>query len=171
MTCHVVGQGQLKLPSAREGEAIQVGDDLYGERSAGKATLAAGRAEVVVGDCVSEGGHGPEDSAEIPAGSTPAEARCDKSIRGERDQIRSPTAGKRFSNYSLSSQACRPRHSLSISSRCIQGDSVTDRYGRCDAGSATGGQRKGRREKCSLRKSIDRASCASRTLHTAGNWG
>jgi len=57
-------------------------------------------------------------------------ARCDRSIRGEHDQIRSPTAGKRFGNYSLSSQACRPRHSLSISSRCIQGDSVTDRYGR-----------------------------------------
>src|SRR3954452_10214580 len=78
MTCHVVGQGQLKLPSAREGKAIQVGDDLYGERSAGKATLAAGRAEVVVGDCVSEGGHGSEDSAEIPAGSTAAERDATK---------------------------------------------------------------------------------------------
>src|SRR3954469_5532872 len=45
--------------------------------------------------------------------------------------------GKRFGNYSLLSQACRPRHCLSISSRCIQGDSVTGRCGHCDAGSAT----------------------------------
>ncbi len=57
-------QGQLKVPVARAAKAIQVGDDLYGERSAGKATLAAGRAEVGVRDCSGESGDGPEDSAQ-----------------------------------------------------------------------------------------------------------
>src|SRR5205814_2000576 len=65
-------RGQLKLPKAGKAKAVQVGDDLYGERSAGKATLAAGRAGVGVGDCSGEGGHGPEDSAQVPAGSAPA---------------------------------------------------------------------------------------------------
>ena len=60
---HNSARGQLEFPLARKAKAIQVGDGLYGERSAGKATLAAGRTEDAVGDCVSEGGHGPEDSA------------------------------------------------------------------------------------------------------------
>jgi hypothetical protein len=41
---------QLKIPKADRAKTIQVGDDLYGERSAGKATLAVVRV-VGVGDC------------------------------------------------------------------------------------------------------------------------
>jgi len=64
--------GQLKIPKAGKAKAIQVGDDLYGERSAGKATLAAVKAKVGVGDCGGESGYGPEDSTQVPAGSVPA---------------------------------------------------------------------------------------------------
>jgi len=48
-------------------------EDLYGERSAGKAALAAGSGEIVVGSRRSQGGHGPKDGAEVPAGSAAAE--------------------------------------------------------------------------------------------------
>ena len=47
---------------------------------------------------------------------------------------------------------------------------IDDRSGHCGAGSVTGERRKGQREKCFLPKSIGRASCASRTSRTAGNW-
>jgi RES domain-containing protein len=66
------GRGQLKLPKAGKAKAIQVGDDLYGERSAGKTTLAAVRAEIGLGDCGRESRHGPENGTQVPARSAPA---------------------------------------------------------------------------------------------------
>ena len=64
-------RGQLEFPGHKEEEAIQVEDDLYGERSAGETAVAAG-AETL---CRSRGGkvwHGLEDGAEIPARSMTA---------------------------------------------------------------------------------------------------
>ena len=58
-------------------EAIQVEGDLYGERSSGEAAVATDT-EVGVGSCRGEVGHGPEDSAEVPAGSAPAERDATK---------------------------------------------------------------------------------------------
>ena len=54
--------------------------------------------------------------------------------------------------------------------RRIQAGSVTGKCGHCGAGSGTGERRKDRRGRCSLPKNIGLASCANRTLHTAGNW-
>jgi len=56
-------------------------------------------------------------------------AKCDKSIRGERDQIRSRTAGKRFGNYSLSSQA-RPHLHRRCGFRWRPGRGITGTLGR-----------------------------------------
>src|SRR6185437_5161401 len=70
-------RGQLEFPGDRRAEAIQVGDDLYGEQSAGETALAADT-EVVAGDCGSEIGDGLENGAEIPAGSTIAERDATK---------------------------------------------------------------------------------------------
>jgi hypothetical protein len=65
-------QGQLKFPMAGKANTIQVRDGLYGERSAGKAALSTGRAEVFVRVGGGEGGHGPEDSAKVPTESAHA---------------------------------------------------------------------------------------------------
>ena len=59
-------------------EEIQVEDELYGERSAGIATLATSRTGVDVRDCGGKSGHGPEDSAKVPAGSAPAKRDATK---------------------------------------------------------------------------------------------
>ncbi len=48
--------------------------------------------------------------------------------------------------------------SSSICSRCIRAGSVTARCGHCGGGLATGERPKGHHAKCSLRKSIDRAT-------------
>ncbi len=82
-------RGQLEFPGHKEEEAIQVEDDLYGERSAGETAVAAG-AEAV---CGSRGGkvrHGRENGAEILARSKTAErdagkayvANAARSVRG-----------------------------------------------------------------------------------------
>src|SRR3954469_6246296 len=72
------GCGQLECPLASKAKAIQVGGDLYDERSVGKTTVAARWTAVDAGHCVGEGGHGPEHSWKVPAGSAPAKRDATK---------------------------------------------------------------------------------------------
>ena len=58
--------------------------DLYGERSAGEAAVAADT-EGIAGDRGSKGGHGPENGAEIPAGSKTAERDATKAYVANAD--------------------------------------------------------------------------------------
>jgi hypothetical protein len=82
-------RGQLEFPGHREGEAIQVEDDLYGERSAGETAVAAG-AEALGGSCGSKVRNGLKDGAEVSARSKTAErdatkayvANAARSVRG-----------------------------------------------------------------------------------------
>lgn len=66
-------------------------------------------------------------------------ARCNKSIRGARGQIRSWRRGKRSGNCSLPNRSCSQKRCLSICRERIRGDFRTDRFGLCGAGSSTGG--------------------------------
>jgi hypothetical protein len=70
-------RGQLEFPSHRRATAIQVGNDLYGDGSAGEAAMAAD-AEGVAGGCGSKSGDGPEDGTEVPARSKTAERDATK---------------------------------------------------------------------------------------------
>ena len=73
--------------------------------------------------------------------------------------------GRKFDSCSPSNQACRQRRSLSICSKRIRGGSVTDRYGHCGAGLATGERPKGHHEKCSLQEHRPGALCQSDFTH------
>jgi acyl-CoA synthetase (AMP-forming)/AMP-acid ligase II len=68
---HISCWRRLKFPATAERKRYK-SEDLYGERSAGKAIVATG-AEVVVGSGGSQGGHGCENGAKVPASATTAE--------------------------------------------------------------------------------------------------
>src|SRR6478672_6869073 len=70
-------KGQLEFPGDRGRVAIQVEDDLYGERSTGETAVAAG-AEAIGRGCGSKIRDGLEDGAEIPARSKTAERDATK---------------------------------------------------------------------------------------------
>lgn len=113
--------GQLKIPLASSAKAVQIGDDLYGERPAGKAALEIGRRAVALGDLRRRRRGWTRRQRASTCGIAACRTRCDKSIHGERGRIRSLISGKRFDSCSPPNQAYRQRQSLSICSKRIGG--------------------------------------------------
>jgi hypothetical protein len=131
--------GQLEIPRDRRTVAIQVEDDLYGERSTGEEAVAAG-AEGIGGGCGSKVRHGLDNGAEIPARSKTAERDATKayvenaagSVCGYVGRDSAVADGRTgFANLKRCLNICKER--IPVGSR-------TGRCGLCGAGSSTGQQ-------------------------------
>jgi hypothetical protein len=161
-------RGQLKLPKAGNASAIQVGDDLYGERSASKMILAAVRAEVGVGDCRGESGHGAETARKyLRDRRLPNEMRQKHTWRTRPDPF--ADSWDEIRQLIAVEPGLQAKTIFEHLQQAHPGRFSDGQGGHCGAGLVIGELRKGRRERCSLRKRIGRTNCANRTSRTAGN--